>query len=153
MKTFNTPKIALVARSDYKENCSLQLAPKQRYLWAFFYCFTRYIFQALSFLYCYLGLENTLYAAGPSSWPKRCPTGYSQHLAVIDENCEINYCVKANSLSVQGLPTVKRPPFRSPPKMNHNITIPLSIVNDDTGKVWFKEPNSLTWIQATKRWV
>lgn len=96
------------------------------------------------------GLENRLYTAGPSSWPKRCPTGYSQHLAVIDEDCEINYCVKANSLSSQGLPVIKRPPFHSPPKMNYNITIPLAIVNDDTGRVWLKDPNSLNWILATK---
>ncbi|XP_031573631.1 macrophage-expressed gene 1 protein-like isoform X2 [Actinia tenebrosa] len=96
------------------------------------------------------GLERALYSAGSSSWPKRCPTGYSQHLAIIDEDCEINYCVKANSLSAQGLPTIRRPPFRPLPKMNHNITIPLAIVNDDTGKVWFKDPNSLSWILATK---
>ncbi|XP_031573634.1 macrophage-expressed gene 1 protein-like isoform X2 [Actinia tenebrosa] len=94
-----------------------------------------------------LELERALYSAGSSSWPKRCPTGYSQHLAIIDEDCEINYCVKANSLS---LPTIKRPPFQSPPRMNHNITIPLAIVNDVAGKVWFKDPNSLKWILATK---
>lgn len=96
------------------------------------------------------GLESTLFTAGPAAWPKRCPTGYSQHLAAIDEDCEINFCAKANSLSSQGLPTIKRPPFHPFPKMNYNITIPLVIVNDDTGRVWLKDPGSLDWVLATK---
>ena len=83
-----------------------------------------------------------------SNWPKQCPTGFSQHLAVIDEDCEINYCVKSNALSGEGMAPVRRPPFRQRPKISKNITVPLTIINDDTGKVWIKEPN-LKWIEAT----
>lgn len=95
-------------------------------------------------------LEIQLHSDGPRSWPKACPQTYTQHLAVVDENCEINYCVKANSLSDHGLAIVRRPPFLSFPKMNRNITIPLTLINDDTGKIWFKSPNNQKWIMATK---
>ncbi|XP_067671999.1 macrophage-expressed gene 1 protein-like [Haliotis asinina] len=51
------------------------------------------------------------------SWPKHCPKGYSQHLAYVDEGCEINYCLKASSLLKVGLPKIRRPPFQSAPPL------------------------------------
>ena len=59
------------------------------------------------------------------------------------------YCIKANALSGQVLAPVHRPPFRHRPKMNYNITVPLTIVNDDIAKVWMKEPND-NWVEATE---
>ena len=86
-------------------------------------------------------------------WPKQCPTGFAQHLVVIDNNCEINYCVKKNSLSRHvAIKPARRPPFRHQPKISHNITVPLAIINDDTGQVWIKEPNGIfKWVKATER--
>ena len=55
------------------------------------------------------------YEAGPTAWPKSCPSGYSQHLFAIYEGCAINYCVKANALSDLQLPIIKRPPFQKVP--------------------------------------
>ena len=55
------------------------------------------------------------YEAGPTAWPKSCPSGYSQHLFTIYEGCSINYCVKANALSYMELPIIKRPPFQKVP--------------------------------------
>ena len=83
-----------------------------------------------------------------SSLSKGCPPGSAQHLALIDNDCEINYCVKANIFSGQLLAPVHRPPFRHSPKMNYNITVPLTIINDDTAKVWMKGSNH-KWIEAT----
>ena len=52
-------------------------------------------------------LANKYYTTAPS--PKTCPSGYSEHLATIDEGCEVNYCTKTKSpvLSSQ----IKSPPF------------------------------------------
>ncbi|XP_074650903.1 macrophage-expressed gene 1 protein-like [Tubulanus polymorphus] len=59
--------------------------------------------------------------ADPKSWPKRCPIGFSQHLALISDGCEINFCAKANSIPMGiGLPLIRRPPYN--PK-------PLTIIN------------------------
>ena len=97
-------------------------------------------------------LASLVSESGPSGWPKSCPTGYSQHLGAIEEDCEINFCVKANSFNKHGLPIIKRPPYSSPPKI-FNYSVPLLLVNHDTGQIWFKRPNSFQWSLATKRYL
>ncbi|GFO15541.1 macrophage expressed protein, partial [Plakobranchus ocellatus] len=64
------------------------------------------------FFSCKLG--NPLAAsksASSKSWPKRCPTGYSQHLATEVNGCAIHYCVESGALTATIFPKVKRPPF------------------------------------------
>lgn len=55
------------------------------------------------------------YLKASNNWPRGCPSGYSMHLATIENSCEINYCVKANAFSDKGLPPVRRPPFMDLP--------------------------------------
>ena len=88
--------------------------------------------------------------SGPSVWPKTCPIGYSQHLGAIEEDCEINFCVKSNIFNSQGFPIIKRPPYSNAPKI-YKYTVPLLVVNNDTGHIWFKRSNSPHWVLATKR--
>ena len=92
------------------------------------------------------------YAAkpGPPDWPKTCPTGYSQHLGAIEQNCEIRFCVKSNVFDIDGLPIVNRPPHMKPSKV-YNYTVPMHIVNQDTGQVWFKPYKSPQWVLAAER--
>ncbi|ESO91385.1 hypothetical protein LOTGIDRAFT_72260, partial [Lottia gigantea] len=45
------------------------------------------------------------------SGPKACPKGYSQHLAIISQECSIYYCIISGALNSQGLLPVRRPPF------------------------------------------
>ncbi|XP_066928160.1 macrophage-expressed gene 1 protein-like [Clytia hemisphaerica] len=98
-----------------------------------------------------LALKKNTNNRGPNGWPKSCPENYAQHLAVVDDTCEINYCVKVNSLSaLGGLAPVRQPPFRSKPKRNMNITIPLTIINDETKSVWFKSLDNQKWTKANK---
>ena len=92
-----------------------------------------------------------LYQQGPKEWPKTCPHGYSQHLAGIENNCEMMYCVKAKAFSVQGLPSVRRPPFSDAPGLSKNTTVPLVIVNSDRGTVYFQDMDTSTWHMATKK--
>lgn len=72
---------------------------------------------------------------GSPSWPRECPRGFSQHLAVVDNGCEINYCIKTGALTSQGLPKVKRPPFMPLPHNIYQIVDPAYVFNDD-GTVW-----------------
>ena len=46
---------------------------------------------------------------GTLNGPQDCPRGYNQHLMAVDNECEINYCVKANSLAKLSNTAVKRP--------------------------------------------
>lgn len=92
-----------------------------------------------------------IYQQGSSQWPKHCPHGFSQHLAAIENDCEIMYCVQSKAFSLQGLPSVRRPPFTDAPGLSTNITIPLVIVNRDRGKVFFQDAETSSWHIATKR--
>ncbi|XP_059156142.1 macrophage-expressed gene 1 protein-like [Physella acuta] len=75
-----------------------------------------------------------------SSYPVRCPEGYSQHLATIDVGCAINYCVLTGALSGPALPPVKRPPFMSKP------LIPL----EDPNNLVMFNMETQTWIKNEK---
>jgi len=79
---------------------------------------------------------------------KACPLGYASFLGAIEQDCEINYCVKSSALN--GLPKIKRPPYMSPPKLR-KISNPLKVVNHDTGEIWQKSPgNNTQWELVTK---
>ena len=56
-----------------------------------------------------------------STFPRDCPTGYSQHLAMVDNDCAISYCLKAGILSA-----IQQMPIQLPPFMN----IPENALND-----------------------
>lgn len=82
-----------------------------------------------SILERFIRSENT-----GTSYPKRCPEGYSQHLAVNDKGCEINYCVKAGALTRHGLPKVQLPPFLLEPQ--DDLASSESVVFDEEGELF-----------------
>ncbi|XP_071950893.1 macrophage-expressed gene 1 protein-like [Antedon mediterranea] len=79
-----------------------------------------------------------------ANWPQKCPSGYSQHLAAIDNDCRIDFCIKATALSGIGLPKIIRPPYNPKPTRNPNTTEPRYIVGTHS-KVWVKNITSLKW--------
>lgn len=95
-------------------------------------------------------LDKYVSQPGPPDWLKTCPTGYSQHLGAIEEDCEINFCVKSNVFNSWGLPTIRRPPYVTPPKVM-NYSIPMLLINQDVGQTWFRQANASQWLLATKR--
>ncbi|XP_064641870.1 macrophage-expressed gene 1 protein-like [Lineus longissimus] len=95
-----------------------------------------------------LSLSGYVHASGPGSWPHRCPSGYSQHLATVDANCEIDYCVKANALIDQGLPNVRRPPFNPLPGLELNQTDLLFIIGP-AKRVWVKNDSTQLWSRSS----
>ena len=84
----------------------------------------------------------------PRTWPHRCPTGYTQHLASIEQSCEINYCVKAGTLGEKGAPPVKLPPYRKYPHLNHNTYNVMSVVSAK-GNLWQKDNETNEWRMVT----
>ena len=81
------------------------------------------------------------------NWPHRCPKGYSQHLASIEQSCDISYCVKAGSLGEKGLPPVRRLPFRRQPQLNANSSNVLSFTSP-SGDLWLKNETTMEWYKV-----
>ncbi|XP_033744477.1 macrophage-expressed gene 1 protein-like [Pecten maximus] len=79
-------------------------------------------------------LVTFLKTSGPSHWPRGCPTGYSEHMAVVTNGCEMSYCIQANALSGQGLPTIIRPPFMEIPINGFSDNSSVQISED--GMTW-----------------
>ena len=107
----------------------------------------------------YLASNNaSSFLNNPSNWPMRCPPGFTQHLAMVESNCRINFCVKAGSLLKHTDLEIVLPPFEpkpavksdatgqiytmlrfSPPANNSNVTLGMfqSSSGDDTQKPHF----------------
>lgn len=84
--------------------------------------------------------------SGEETWPKRCPDGYSQHLAVIESGCAINYCVKANALVNADLLPITLPPFEILPDFNVNQTETMIIIGPSK-RGWAKDEDSQKWTE------
>ena len=95
-----------------------------------------------------LRMNFGLLKVDPSTWPHRCPTGYTQHLASIEQSCEINYCVKAGTLDEKGLPPIKLPPYRKYPNLNPNTYNVMAIVSAK-GNLWEKDNVTNEWRMVT----
>ena len=95
---------------------------------------------------------NPLAATDPSpankaAWPHACPVGFSQHLAAVDENCEINLCLKSGAFNKQQTLPPRLPPLRKRKQMNPNSTDTL-VVFGINGVMWYKDENG-DWIRDT----
>ncbi|KAH8867377.1 Macrophage-expressed gene 1 protein [Schistosoma japonicum] len=60
------------------------------------------------------GKQNDYSQLFSALWPKKCPPGYTAHLAAMEDICQVNYCVEANLLKEQTRRQLKRPPFVMP---------------------------------------
>ena len=83
----------------------------------------------------------------PSSWPHSCPYGYSQHLVAVDENCEINFCIKAGSFNHLASLPPRLPPFTLHKNRKPNITETLIVVGNN-GELWYKNKDGV-WVKET----
>ena len=80
-----------------------------------------------------LARRNDSSAASPD--PRDCPQGFTQHLALVDNNCEVSYCLRAGALAgIQRMP-VKLPPFMDLPSSAFNDTQTFFLFTVD-GSVW-----------------
>ncbi|XP_069122644.1 macrophage-expressed gene 1 protein-like [Argopecten irradians] len=78
-------------------------------------------------------------------WPKSCPTGFSSHLAMISNECEIEYCAQIKNISDKGLPSLRKPPFIAYPRYRHVEATEIFI--DSTSNTWTSLPTDMLEIQ------
>ena len=71
-----------------------------------------------------LAINNTSdFLNNPRDWPMRCPGGFTQHLALTDNNCRVNFCVRAGTLLRATDLDIVLPPFEPRPGMKENSTM------------------------------
>ncbi|KAI4564646.1 hypothetical protein MJT46_010444 [Ovis ammon polii x Ovis aries] len=76
---------------------------------------------------------------------KKCPGGFSQHLALISDGCQVSYCVKAGLFTGGSLPAVRLPPYTRPPLMSQAATNTVLVTNPETASSWIKDPQTHQW--------
>ena len=83
--------------------------------------------------------------SGAESWPKSCPTAYAQHLATIDDHCEIHYCVRTHVFDRPPPLALKRPPYGlDAPKLS-NYTVFTNVIISPSGQVWKRNSTEAKW--------
>lgn len=90
-------------------------------------------------------LQDFFYQGNPTSYPMKCPKGFTQHLAYISDGCEVRYCIKAGTLFEKRLPSIKLPPFTNPPIFNISSRDTLYVLNPESGGAWVKDLKTQMW--------
>nr|CAI68018.1 macrophage expressed protein [Suberites domuncula] len=71
------------------------------------------------------GNGSSEFLNNPKDWPMRCPGGFTQHLALTEKGCRVNFCVKAGSLLRASDLELVLPPFDPKPTLRKNSTSDL----------------------------
>ncbi|NXE99848.1 MPEG1 protein, partial [Menura novaehollandiae] len=73
---------------------------------------------------------------------KGCPPGFSQHMALISDSCQVQFCVQAGFLTGGSLPPARLPPFTRPPANLPAVDTVLVRAGDST---WVRDGQSHVW--------
>ncbi|KAM8813940.1 macrophage-expressed gene 1 protein [Rhynchonycteris naso] len=76
---------------------------------------------------------------------KKCPGGFSQHLALISDGCQVSYCVKSGLFTGGSLPPARLPPYTRPPLMSQAATNTVIVTNTETSSSWIKDFQTNHW--------
>ncbi|XP_008053601.1 macrophage-expressed gene 1 protein [Carlito syrichta] len=76
---------------------------------------------------------------------KKCPGGFSQHLALISDGCQVSYCVKAGIFTGGSLPPARLPPYTQPPLMSQAATNTVVVTNSESESSWIKDSQTHQW--------
>ncbi|KAM6160103.1 macrophage-expressed gene 1 protein [Erethizon dorsatum] len=76
---------------------------------------------------------------------KKCPGGFSQHLALITDGCQVSYCVKAGAFTGWSLPPARLPPFTRPPLMSQAATNTVIVTNSESSSSWIRDSRTHRW--------
>nr|XP_028593897.1 macrophage-expressed gene 1 protein [Podarcis muralis] len=99
------------------------------------------------FFSCQVGNPLTGHHRGTDDDPysKRCPAGFGQHLALISDGCEVQYCVQAGRFTEGALPQARLPPFTRKPVMSLIATNTVLVMNSHGDQVWIKDTQTQMW--------
>ncbi|RMB97978.1 hypothetical protein DUI87_25456 [Hirundo rustica rustica] len=73
---------------------------------------------------------------------KGCPPGFSQHLALISDSCQVQFCVQAGLLTGGSLPPARLPPFTRLPA---NLPAVDTLLVRDGDSTWVRDAQSHVW--------
>ncbi|XP_027487873.1 macrophage-expressed gene 1 protein [Corapipo altera] len=73
---------------------------------------------------------------------KGCPPGFSQHLALISDSCQVEFCVQAGLFTGGSLPPARLPPFTRPPA---NLPAVDTVLVRDGDSTWVRDGQSHVW--------
>ncbi|XP_053882522.1 macrophage-expressed gene 1 protein [Malaclemys terrapin pileata] len=76
---------------------------------------------------------------------KRCPAGFSQHLALISDGCQVEYCVQSGIFTGGALPPARLPPYTRPPAMTLVDMDTVLVTNADGERSWVKDAQTQMW--------
>ncbi|KAM6158196.1 macrophage-expressed gene 1 protein [Rhynchocyon petersi] len=76
---------------------------------------------------------------------QKCPGGFSQHLALISDGCQVSYCVKSGLFTGGSLPPARLPPYTRPPIMSQAATNTVMVTNTETASSWIKDYQTHQW--------
>ncbi|XP_063148820.1 macrophage-expressed gene 1 protein [Candoia aspera] len=99
------------------------------------------------FFSCQIGNPLTGLHNGTENDPylKRCPAGFSQHMALISDGCQVEYCVQAGRFTDKTLPQAQLPPFTRKPAISF-IAADIILVTSSSGdQTWIKDPQTQLW--------
>ncbi|KAM6459138.1 macrophage-expressed gene 1 protein-like [Liasis olivaceus] len=88
------------------------------------------------------GTENDPYL-------KRCPAGFSQHLALISDGCQVEYCAQAGRFTDKPLPQARLPPFTRKPAISFVAADIILVTNGNGDQTWIKDPQTQLWKLAS----
>ncbi|XP_062432171.1 macrophage-expressed gene 1 protein [Rhea pennata] len=75
-------------------------------------------------------------------YAKGCPAGFSQHLALISDSCQVAYCARAGAITGGALPPAHLPPFTRPPA---TLSTTDTVLVSSGASSWVKEAGSPAW--------
>ncbi|NWI86909.1 MPEG1 protein, partial [Pitta sordida] len=78
---------------------------------------------------------------------KGCPTGFSQHVALISDSCQVEFCVQAGLFTAGSLPPARLPPFTRPPA---NLPAINTVLVQDGDSTWVRDGQSHVWRQLAR---
>lgn len=73
---------------------------------------------------------------------KGCPPGFSQHLALISDSCQVQFCVRAGLFTGGSLPPARLPPFTRYPA---NLPAVDTLLVRDGDITWVRDGQSHVW--------
>ena len=80
------------------------------------------------FFSCLMGnrlLGNARVGAPQEEWDKGCPNGFTEHVATIDNECSVKYCMKAGMLLKDTELDLIQPPFIPKPPIQRGLSYTL----------------------------